>query len=260
MRAIAGGFSKQRCARRLTRRSSGAEKEAAAAESRLVRLPWLSTHWPVKVSTLKFAAVLLGILLLAPGLAAQTICEKARAALAGAPTDQFWRDQVKQYCPAQAPDMRSAMARCAAVTSSLERLDCFDTLARSSGGSSRNAARAPLPTIPTLDWEALARIRVIEANRPAQTTSAAPGPTPALAIIQAKCEKDWPADFQMRAFCEKQQLEAVQHIAARSAAGTMQTTNGQRIQTKCARDWPSDFQMLNVCVEQQLKALAGLSR
>jgi hypothetical protein len=72
---------------------------------------------------------------------------------------------------------------------------------------------------------------------------------------RAKCAKEWPDDFSMRAFCEKQEHEAASKLHARSM-----TTRDQRvIRTTCEREWPDDLNMRNFCEEQQLKALGTLN-
>ena len=81
-----------------------------------------------------------------------------------------------------------------------------------------------------------------------------PSSTAAGTPIRQKCAAAWPEDFQMRAFCEKQQTEALAKLRARDIA----TADEQVIRRKCSRDWPTDFQMWNFCEEQQLKALGSI--
>ena len=76
------------------------------------------------------------------------------------------------------------------------------------------------------------------------------------ASIRAKCAKDWPEDFVVRAYCEKQQHAAAEALSAR----TMASANEQTIRRKCATDWPDDYMVRNYCEQQQLKALQSLSR
>ena len=99
---------------------------------------------------------------------------------------------------------------------------------------------------------------------PASVASRLPSATPSSTApaqlsdsgIRAKCEKDWPDDFQLRAFCERQQREARDKINGRAMASGDRLT----IRTKCLKDWPVDFQMQNFCEEQQLQALDTLQR
>lgn len=96
-------------------------------------------------------------------------------------------------------------------------------------------------------------------------SSALPLPTPPApvntaafdeSIVRPKCAKEWPDDFQMRAYCETQQHEALGKLRGRQMA------NGDRltIRNKCAKEWPDDYQMRNYCEEQQLKALQSIGR
>ena len=76
------------------------------------------------------------------------------------------------------------------------------------------------------------------------------------AIIRSKCAGEWPDDFSMRAYCEKQQREGLADLRARRVGFTAMST----IRDKCAGEWPDDFSMRNYCEEQQLKALRELQR
>lgn len=75
--------------------------------------------------------------------------------------------------------------------------------------------------------------------------------------IRAKCLRDWPSDFSVRAYCERTQREAVIKIGRRNM-----DTSADRvtIRRKCASEWPDDFSVRNYCEEQQLRALEELSR
>jgi hypothetical protein len=74
--------------------------------------------------------------------------------------------------------------------------------------------------------------------------------------VGAKCAEDWATDFAMRAFCEKQQREALEKLNARS----MTTPDQRTIRTKCTTDWPDDYSMRNFCEQRQLQALQQLGR
>jgi hypothetical protein len=89
-----------------------------------------------------------------------------------------------------------------------------------------------------------------------------PGNEPSLppsgqeATIRAKCAREWPTDFSVRAYCERTQREAVAKLQTRA----MSTTDQRTIRSKCATEWPEDFSVRNYCEETQLKALATLGR
>lgn len=111
--------------------------------------------------------------------------------------------------------------------------------------------------------EAVAAEQALALQRgPAQAQAAQPsrdpaGPPPleaAISIIRAKCAKDWPDDFTMRAYCQKQQDEGLAELHRRS----MNSPDHRTIRTKCAKDWQEDFLMRNYCEDQQLKALASI--
>lgn len=78
--------------------------------------------------------------------------------------------------------------------------------------------------------------------------------TPGMDGIRPKCAKEWPDDFRMRAYCERQQQEAAVKLSGR----TMGAGDRLTIRTKCAGEWPGDYRMMNYCEERQLEALASL--
>lgn len=94
-----------------------------------------------------------------------------------------------------------------------------------------------------------------------QSSAVSPGevllsPSAQESAIRTKCETEWRSDFQMQAFCMKQQREAAVTLQRR----TMSSGDQRTIRSKCSSEWPGDFQMWNFCEEQQLKALAELRR
>jgi len=74
--------------------------------------------------------------------------------------------------------------------------------------------------------------------------------------IRAKCAQEWPTDFVMRVYCEKQQAEAAGQLNTRA----MSSSDEQMIRSKCAADWPTDYSMRDYCEVQQLKALHLLAQ
>lgn len=63
------------------------------------------------------------------------------------------------------------------------------------------------------------------------------------ATIRSKCASEWPGDFEMQAYCERQQVDGVAYLRAQS---------NQRDLNACARDWPGDFEMQAYCVRERL--------
>jgi Domain of unknown function (DUF4124) len=73
-----------------------------------------------------------------------------------------------------------------------------------------------------------------------------------MTAIRAKCAKDWPNDFRMRAYCEKKQLESLQTLQEDIGVAPQKSTT---IRAKCASDWPDDFRMRAYCEKKQLEGL-----
>jgi hypothetical protein len=100
----------------------------------------------------------------------------------------------------------------------------------------------------------LERIRQAQVNATPIAPQLVTPANPPVTITQ-KCAKEWPTDFRMQAYCQKQQVEALGQLTTR---GSMQQGAGATIRARCAKEWPNDFRMANYCEEQQLKALASL--
>ena len=80
------------------------------------------------------------------------------------------------------------------------------------------------------------------------------GKTDVKKIIKEHCEKKWPTDFQMQAYCVKQQSEAVQNLA-KGKPSDISKSRWNQIFSECWSKWTNDFQMMNYCTEQQIKGL-----
>jgi hypothetical protein len=74
--------------------------------------------------------------------------------------------------------------------------------------------------------------------------------------VTAHCEKEWPTDFRMQAYCQRQALAAAQELNAR----TMDTPDRRTIRTQCLSEWSADVRMVNYCEQRQLDALRQLGR
>ena len=61
----------------------------------------------------------------------------------------------------------------------------------------------------------------------------------AFRVIRGKCAEDWPRDFRMREYCEKQQYDGYRALNASSV--------GDSARNACAQQWPSDFRMRRYC-------------
>jgi TPR repeat protein len=82
-------------------------------------------------------------------------------------------------------------------------------------------------------------------------------PQDQFAMIRRKCANEWPTDFQMRAYCEKQQREAIQTLSTGQPQDIPQDQFAM-IRRKCANEWPTDFQMRAYCEKQQFSAIREL--
>src|ERR1700687_5158791 len=92
----------------------------------------------------------------------------------------------------------------------------------------------------------------------------AEGPVPSVGsapeeVIRRYCEKQWPDDFQMQAYCRKQQREALAELQSLRAEGVPAETFAE-IRRGCASQWPDDFSMRLYCERQQLEAYRQLRR
>jgi hypothetical protein len=78
-------------------------------------------------------------------------------------------------------------------------------------------------------------------------------------IIKKKCAQDWPDDFSTRAFCEKQQREAVEKLK-KGKPNDITDDEYLTLHGKCARDWPEDFSTRAFCEQQQVEAIRELRK
>jgi hypothetical protein len=78
-------------------------------------------------------------------------------------------------------------------------------------------------------------------------------------IIKLKCQGEWPTDFRMQAYCERQQREGVQTLA-QGRPQDIQQNQFSLIRQKCNGEWPNDFRMRAYCERQQYEAVRQLRR
>lgn len=71
------------------------------------------------------------------------------------------------------------------------------------------------------------------------------------AVIQHYCEREWPDDFSMRAYCSQQQREAVAKLR-RGRPEDVPEDVFSGVRRKCAAEWPDNYAMRVYCEEQQL--------
>ena len=77
-------------------------------------------------------------------------------------------------------------------------------------------------------------------------------------ISRGKCQGDWPSDYHMQEFCQKQQGDAVAALSHGAPAGVDAETF-RVIRGKCAADWARDFHMRQFCEGQQYESYRAVS-
>ncbi len=99
-------------------------------------------------------------------------------------------------------------------------------------------------------------------EEPSELRSASPameedGYTDAAEVIRRHCEREWPDDFSMRAYCIEQQEIALAELRRGRPADVPEGVFGH-IRRKCAGEWPEDYSMRQYCEEEQIKAYRKL--
>jgi hypothetical protein len=77
------------------------------------------------------------------------------------------------------------------------------------------------------------------------------------AVITQHCEREWPDDYSMRAYCVTQQRAAVAKLIV-GAPAEIPADVFTQIRRKCAREWPDDYAMRQYSEDQQLTAYRRL--
>lgn len=75
--------------------------------------------------------------------------------------------------------------------------------------------------------------------------------------IRKHCEKQWPDDFAMRAYCEKKQLEGVRELA-QGRPSDVSAEDWETICAKASEKWPTDYQMQAYTRRKQVEGLQAL--
>jgi hypothetical protein len=78
-------------------------------------------------------------------------------------------------------------------------------------------------------------------------------------VIVAHCKSKWATDFEMQAYCQKQQNEAVSKLKNRSTSNAPAEVFAT-VRKECSAKWAEDFEMRNYCEEQQLEGYDALKR
>lgn len=81
------------------------------------------------------------------------------------------------------------------------------------------------------------------------------------ATIRAKCGAEWPGDFEMQAYCERNQQEAVVELRQLTATrGGLPEDAFKTVLSGCVREWPGDFEMQAYCLRNQIDGYQEVSR
>lgn len=81
------------------------------------------------------------------------------------------------------------------------------------------------------------------------------------ATIQSKCTSEWPGDFEMQSYCQRQQQQAVGELQQlRATNGGIPQEAFRTALRGCVQDWPNDFEMQAYCLRQQINGYQDVSR
>jgi hypothetical protein len=76
-------------------------------------------------------------------------------------------------------------------------------------------------------------------------------------ILKEECMSQWPTDFSMQAYCQRQQREAVQTLA-RGKPQDIPENQFAIVRNRCSNEWPRNFSMRAYCERQQFEAIRNL--
>ena len=98
--------------------------------------------------------------------------------------------------------------------------------------------------------------RTLASNASAQNKTASIETT-----ISRHCQNEWPADYEMRAYCERQQREGVRELDQLvELHGGIPEAAFETALGGCNSDWPEDYQMMAYCLKQQIEGFNEVSR
>src|SRR6056297_2930092 len=74
------------------------------------------------------------------------------------------------------------------------------------------------------------------------------------ATIRSKCTAEWPGDFEMQSYCQRQQQQAVRELQQLHATnGGIPQKAFRTALRSCVQDWPNDYEMQAYCLRQQIR-------
>jgi hypothetical protein len=76
--------------------------------------------------------------------------------------------------------------------------------------------------------------------------------------IRMRCEREWPSDVRMRAYCEEQQERAKRRLETRTPSSLgLSMTDFENIRRACRSEWMDDFKMRDTCERRQAESWRG---
>jgi len=77
--------------------------------------------------------------------------------------------------------------------------------------------------------------------------------------IVARCTTEWGSNFRMIEFCERQQQEALEALAARQREHPINDSVMAGISRGCIQEWKDNYRMRDFCEKQQIDAYRRIS-
>lgn len=72
--------------------------------------------------------------------------------------------------------------------------------------------------------------------------------------ISRHCQNEWRVDYEMRAYCERQQRDGVRELTQLvQSNGGIPPAAFETALGGCNSDWPEDYQMMAYCVKRQIE-------
>ena len=101
--------------------------------------------------------------------------------------------------------------------------------------------------------------RVHQESSQERNTSMDTGTENSEAVIKEHCREEWPNDFEMRVYCEKQQRDGVQTLD-QGGPSDIQPSEFATIREHCTPEWPTNYEMRAYCEKQQYDGVRTLNR
>lgn len=76
--------------------------------------------------------------------------------------------------------------------------------------------------------------------------------------VKAECSREWGTQYNMVAFCTRQQIDAVQQIGATTAGLPQDVADG--ILVTCDQQWRPQWNMVVFCMQQQVDGWRAINQ